>query len=148
MAYMVDSLCKTPLDYNQDKIKKNLINLIDEKVLNTYYENLAKNEKPKEIPAPFMKNIFIDDVNLVWDDVSNSYRSKGKIGIGFIANKPIHKYVDGYMELWRKRSGDLFDLYIKIDESNYFYIGLHPWNSASCIIRFNIQHHDSRTKRI
>lgn len=122
IAYLIDSLGKSPVDVTQNKFKKNFVNFVPEDKLNKYFEDLASGNKPKEIPEAFLKNIFIDEVNFVWDDVSNSYRSKGKIAIGYIAGLPIHKYFDGYMELWRKRSGDLFDLYIKIDEHNYFYI--------------------------
>ena len=50
-----------------------------------------------------------------------SFRSKGKIGIGFAGPQPINVYVDGYIEIQRRRSGDMIDVYLKADDATWYY---------------------------
>jgi hypothetical protein len=125
MALMVDSLTtkKQPVEITLGHYKKVLGSLIEPDVLNKYYTELATSGKPKDLPRPMTKTIFLNDVRLVWDDVSNSYRSIGKIGIGTVYKRQINKYVEGYIEIWRKRSGDIFDIYLKLDEKTFYYFG-------------------------
>lgn len=77
----------------------------------------------KELPEELKHTILLNDVQLVWDDYSNSYQSVGKIGIASINNIQINKKVNGMLELRIKRSGDIFDLYLEIDRRTYYYFG-------------------------
>ena len=63
----------------------------------------------------------IDDITFVYDDSTRSFHSVGKIGIGFINGTPIHKYIDGYIEIWKRFSGDIIDILFYPDENTYFY---------------------------
>jgi hypothetical protein len=38
-------------------------------------------------------------------------------------NRKVNKYVEGYIEIVRKRSGDICDIYLKIDDKNWYYFG-------------------------
>ena len=65
--------------------------------------------------------MLLNDVTLQWNQNSLSFISKGKIGIGFIGNQPLNIYVDGYIELQRKRSGDLLDIYLKANDGTWYW---------------------------
>lgn len=123
MALIADSLGRDSINFRQHEIKERYGYLIDSAKLNKYYKDLATEGKIKDIPTPLTNTIILDEVNLVWDDVSNSYHSTGKIGLGYVSGRPIHKFFDGYIEVWRKRSGDIFDLYLQIDNNTYYYFG-------------------------
>ena len=58
---------------------------------------------------------------MFWNESTSSFRSSGKIGIGFIGVQPINIYVDGNIEIQRRRSGDIIDIYLKADESTWYY---------------------------
>ena len=75
------------------------------------------------MPAELAKTIVLNDVKLKWNDQINAYQSYGKIGVGNILNRKVNKYVEGYVEIVRKRSGDLCDIYLKIDDKNWYYFG-------------------------
>ncbi len=124
MAKMVDSLADARNKFNvaSTYFKRNYSFWLDTVKFNNFYDAKPQTTS-KELPEEFSKNIFISDVNFVWDDVVNSYRSVGKIGIGCIAKKQINKYVDGYIEIYRKRSGDNFDIYLQIDDKTFYYFG-------------------------
>ncbi|MCU0378287.1 MAG: hypothetical protein MUC78_08505 [Bacteroidales bacterium] len=72
---------------------------------------------PKELSFQLMLN----DVNLKWNQNSMSFISEGKIGVGFIGDQPLNIYVDGFIELQRKRSGDLLDIYLKANNNTWYW---------------------------
>jgi hypothetical protein len=75
----------------------------------------------RNLPKEFNYQIFLNDVKLVWNPTTSSFRSVGKIGIGLVGNQPINLYVDGNIEIQRRRSGDMFDIYLKANESTWYY---------------------------
>jgi len=88
-----------------------------------YLEDVSVFGKPKEFPAELQHTFNITHLTLKWNDETNSFQSYGKIGIGNIFNYQINKEVEGYIEIVRKRSGDMMDIYLKLDDKNYFYFG-------------------------
>jgi hypothetical protein len=79
-------------------------------------------EYQSEIPE-LDKSLFLTHVNFKWHQETQSYRSEGKLSLGTINGLPINKKVEGVLELQKKRSGDLFDIYIELDERNWYYFG-------------------------
>lgn len=75
----------------------------------------------KKYPEELEELILLTDVSMKWNPITKSFRSDGKIGIGSIYKKQVNKYVDGYIEIEKKRSGDIFTMYFQIDESTWFY---------------------------
>ena len=68
-----------------------------------------------------LSQLMLNDVNLKWNPNTMSFMSQGKIGIGFIGNQPLNIYVDGWVELQRKRSGDLLDIYLKANDNVWYW---------------------------
>jgi hypothetical protein len=75
----------------------------------------------RAMPKEFNYQLLLNDVTLEWNPNSLSFISKGKIGIGFIGSQPVNVYVDGYVELQRKRSGDLLDIYLKANNGTWYW---------------------------
>jgi hypothetical protein len=75
----------------------------------------------KKLPDELNKPIFFTDVRFIWDKTSRSYKSIGKIGIGNVFKKQINKYVDGYIEIEKKRSGDIMNIYLQLDSKNWYF---------------------------
>jgi len=75
----------------------------------------------KNLPREFTYELLLNEVTLYWNEASSSFRSKGKIGIGFIGNQPVNIYVDGYVDIQRRRSGDMIDIYLKASQSTWYY---------------------------
>lgn len=75
----------------------------------------------KKLPESLKKSIVFNEVKFKWDDDSKSYKSFGKIGISNIDNKQINKYVEGKVELIKKRSGDVFTIYLEVDKNNWYF---------------------------
>lgn len=130
MAHVIDSLASKTDTINifDAYYKKNFANLIQPDSLKLYYQQLTDTAKNKKIQLPSLmaKTIFLDDVSFVYDDTTNSFRSVGKIGIGYIDGRWIHRKIDGYIEIWRKNSGDLIDIYLQPNGSTFYYFGYEP----------------------
>ncbi|MBI4946429.1 MAG: hypothetical protein HY840_08515 [Bacteroidetes bacterium] len=77
--------------------------------------------KFKRFPEELEHSIFFTDVHMVWDDKNNAYVSDKTIGIGFIRKNQINKYVQGKIAMTKKRSGDVLDIYLEIDNNNWYY---------------------------
>ena len=73
------------------------------------------------MPKEFTYNLLLNDVTLYWNEASSSFRSKGRIGIGFVGNQSLNVYVDGFVDIQRRRSGDMIDIYLKADGSTWYY---------------------------
>lgn len=75
----------------------------------------------KNMPKEFNYQILLNDVKLYWNPATASFRSEGKIGIGFVGSIPVNLYTEGYVEIQRRRSGDMIDIYLKPDNSAWYY---------------------------
>ncbi len=116
---MVPSL--KPVNLNSEFYIKGMKDLIGVNAANQMKEDIDLFGTSRSIPKEFNFKILLNDVNLYWNDASSSFRSKGKIGIGYIGTQPVNVYVDGFIEIQRRRSGDMFDIYLKANESTYYY---------------------------
>jgi hypothetical protein len=48
------------------------------------------------------------------------------VGIISVGGKMINKYVETYIEVTKRTSGDLLDIYFKIDGRTWYYFGYNP----------------------
>jgi hypothetical protein len=110
-----------PVKLNNEFYSKGMKNLIGSEAAGQMKEDVDLFGTSKNLPKEFNYEIFLNDVNLYWNEATSSFRSKGKIGIGYIGTQPVNVYVDGYVEIQRRRSGDMFDIYLKADESTWYY---------------------------
>jgi hypothetical protein len=110
-----------PVNLNSDLNKKGMTDLIGSAAATQIKEEMDLFGTSKSLPKEFTYKLLLNDVNLYWNQPTESFRSTGKIGIGFIGNQPINVYVDGYIEIQHRRSGDLVDIYLKADKSTWYY---------------------------
>ncbi|MFB0924644.1 MAG: hypothetical protein QMB65_05090, partial [Vicingaceae bacterium] len=75
----------------------------------------------KKVPSSLEKTLVFNDLKMRWDQDSKSFKSFGEIGLSNIKNKQINKYVTGKVELIKKRSGDILNIYIEVDRNNWYF---------------------------
>lgn len=113
----------------------------------------------RNLPKEFTYELLLNDVKLFWNESTSSFRSTGKIGIGFIGPQPVNIYVDGFVEIQRRRSGDMLDIYLKADNSTWYYFsyfrgvlmtqsGNSAYNSLITSIKANDRKHPESTTRV
>lgn len=109
-----------PVNSASELNKKGMIDLLGQNVASQLKEGTDFGSL-KNLPKEYTYKLLLNDVNLYWNESTSSFRSKGKIGIGFIGPQPINSYVDGFIEIQRRRSGDVFDVYLKGDAATWYY---------------------------
>jgi hypothetical protein len=109
------------VNLNSDLYRKGMKDLIGIDAANKLKEELDLFGTSNDLPKEFNFELLLNDVNLYWNEATSSFRSKGRIGIGYIGTQPVNVYVDGFIEIQRRRSGDMFDIYLKADESTFYY---------------------------
>jgi len=77
----------------------------------------------QNVPEELVHTIMFDKVKFKWKQDSRSYLSQGKLALGSINGNQSHKMIDGYMEVSKRRSGDLLDVYLKLDDRTWYYFG-------------------------
>ena len=75
----------------------------------------------KNIPNELKFKFFIADVKLKWNSKSQSFVSDGDIGIATLGNVQIFRYVPGYIEISKKRSGSILNMYFELGNDWYYF---------------------------
>jgi hypothetical protein len=75
----------------------------------------------KKIPAELQKSLVLSQVKFKWNPETKSYISFGKIGVGNILKEQANRYFDGKIEIIKKRSGDVINIYIELDPNNWYF---------------------------
>jgi hypothetical protein len=110
-----------PLNLNTEYYKKGIKDLLGAGLAEQMQQEMDIFGTSRNITREFVYELLLNEVNLYWNPSTSSFRSKGKIGIGFIGGQPINAYVDGYIEIQRRRSGDMIDIYLKADATTWYY---------------------------
>lgn len=108
-------------DYSNSTFEKSMYDLIeDEKQQEKFFEGLNTLglwERNKEL----YHGMILTDLTLVFDPIAGVYRNKGKFGLAFFGEKPIHLMVNGYIEIDVSRTNTTFEMYFKTDLKDYIY---------------------------
>jgi hypothetical protein len=148
-----------PVNLNSEMYNKGMKDLIGNTAASQVKEEMDLFGTSKSLPKEFNFELLINDVKLHWNEPTSSLRSSGKIGIGFIGPQPINVYVDGYIEIQRRRSGDMIDIYLKADESTWYYFSYfkgvmmtqsvnNSYNTLISNIKLNARKHPDSSVRV
>lgn len=75
----------------------------------------------KKIPKEVRHNIMFSDANMYWEQRTQSFKSDGALGIGVIDKKQVNKYVQGYVQVVRKKGKEKLCMYIEINDNLWYY---------------------------
>ncbi|MGM0666483.1 MAG: hypothetical protein ACQETA_04115 [Bacteroidota bacterium] len=110
-----------PVDISGSKYNMAMQNLIGIDAAARLKEEMDLYGFSGNLPEDFNPELVLNDLKLVWSQEFQSYRSEGRIGLGFIGEQPMNVYVDGFVELQKRRSGDILDIYLKVDDTSWYW---------------------------
>ena len=84
-------------------------------------EDISLYGASKKSSDKLSKTMVLTDVKLKWNQDSRSFIGKGPIGIFSLGKWPVNKYVNGYVEIGRRRSGDVLNLYFELSKGNWYF---------------------------
>lgn len=114
------SVALPKVDLSRKTFRKALYNMVDNAQLPKILGKINQTGTFEEIPKGYESTITFADIKLTWDPVRRSFISTGKLGIGTIGNIQVNRYIDGYIEIFKKRSGDVFNLYLNLGDDKYY----------------------------
>ncbi len=124
MASDLDSLQELEaVDLSDEFYNKGMAQILGTEKANQLQAELGLYGEYQALPSELLFSLFFSRLKLNWDQTTRSYLSEGKIGIGSINGNQIHKQVNGHMALAKRRSGDLFDVYLELDSRTWYYFG-------------------------
>ena len=103
------------------KIKKAFTEILGEKDAEKVVNEINMYGVLRKVPDKLDYTILLTDVKLRYDSISKSFISMGEIGVGNVGKTQVNKYVKGYFQIIKKRSGDIFTLYFELDESEWYF---------------------------
>jgi hypothetical protein len=127
MGREIDSLPDLePVDLTRHRYQLAMRDMLGIDLARKLERELALTGRYGEIPITWKNTIFFNDLPLKWNQDTRSFRYNGKVGIGNIGDIQVNKKVDAYVELVEKGSGDIFDIYLKVDRRTWYYIAYSP----------------------
>lgn len=110
-----------PTDFSRPVFEKGMREMLGKDQADKLISQLNLYGAYKKFPDELKKTFFFSDVKMKWNKDTRSYTSIGKIGIGNMGKTQVNKYVDGRIELVKKRGGDILNIYIELDPNNWYY---------------------------
>ncbi|MEZ5195725.1 MAG: hypothetical protein R2764_04830 [Bacteroidales bacterium] len=100
---------------------KALTDILGEKEAEKIVADLRLFGRFRKYPNELQKTLLFTELKFRWNYASRSYISTGPIGLGSIGKTQINKYVDGYVEIQRKRTGDVLNIYLELENGRSWY---------------------------
>jgi len=112
----------SPVDIQSTVYKKQMYELMGVETTDKMVSEMSLNfGKPRKFPVELNKTIVFTNLMFKWDKESQSYKSMGKIGISNIGNKMINRYVNGHIQIRKRKTGDKVFIYLEISDKEWFY---------------------------
>ncbi|UTW62222.1 hypothetical protein KFE98_19805 [bacterium SCSIO 12741] len=109
------------VDYDNTTYNYGIKTLIGEKEGEKIRSEVALTGKMKRVPDELAKTFYFTNLKLYWNPQKMAFLSSGGIGYGNSLKQQVNKISDGTIMIKKKRSGDIFAIYLKIDKQTWYY---------------------------
>jgi hypothetical protein len=75
----------------------------------------------RNFPEVLDHTLLLTGLQMSWNKDLRSFISHGPIGIGNIGKLPVNKQVKGYLEIGKRRAGDIVNLYIEPQDNLWYF---------------------------
>lgn len=146
---LITNISLNSMKVHENSYKKPIYELLGVEPTDKLLEEMSVNSgQAKKFPEKLNKTLVFSDLTFNWDPKSKSYKSKGKIGVLNIGNRMINKYVNGYIQIKKRRTGDKIFIYLETGENEWFFFTLSGsiMRTISSIHEYNQTIADIKTK--
>ncbi len=110
-----------PIDFDTEVFTHGLQEYVGKKKSDKLITDLSLLGKFKKFPKELEKSLFFTDVQMRWNQETRSYVSIGQLSLSNIKNNVINQKLNGNLEIVKRRSGDIFTLYLEVDAYTWYY---------------------------
>lgn len=75
----------------------------------------------RRIPEEMIHTLVLTDLKMYWNSASNSFVSRGPVGVLGIGRNVVNRYVNGWVELVKRRADDVLTIYLEVGPSQYYF---------------------------
>ncbi|MFW5819676.1 MAG: hypothetical protein ACOCWA_00185 [Bacteroidota bacterium] len=122
----LDSIAVKPVDLTDGFYQQSLSEMIGTDAAERLKADLGLYGEYRNIPEAMNKTLILNNVNLRWSQYARSYRYQGELGVVRLGDRMINRKVNVIMSLTKRASGDLFDIYMVLDDNTWYYFGYNP----------------------
>ena len=110
-----------PLKITETLYEKAIKDIMGQEASDKIISELSLTGNLKKIPQELQSRMFFSNVTFKWDEETESYLSQGKLGLVSTGKKQIFLSLNGRIQLIRKRGGDVLNIYLELDDANWFF---------------------------
>jgi hypothetical protein len=111
----------TGVDINSEVYLNLLNNLIGDKAATELLYELNTTGQVKRLPLQIVKSILLTDLTMSWNPDLRSFISTGPFGVAGIQKDLINRQVTGYVEIGKRRTGDILNIYIETSPVDWYF---------------------------
>ncbi len=105
----------------ETSFKQSMIELVDTVQTNRMLSDLTVPNRARVFPEIMQHKFLFGNVKLKWNTKTHSYRTFDRFAMVGIGNRGLYKYINGYIELIKKRSGETLYIYLEPSEREWFF---------------------------
>jgi hypothetical protein len=110
-----------PVPFEGDLFNHGIIELLGKERGDAALSELNLHGNYKRFPDELEKNLVLNEVNLTYNKQAKAYLSQGMIGVGNILKTEIFRYMNGHVQISKKRGRDILDIYLEADPNTWYY---------------------------
>ncbi|MGD0711859.1 MAG: hypothetical protein ABR968_11855, partial [Bacteroidales bacterium] len=100
---------------------KSITEQLGTKAADKLISEIAMNGSFKKIPSDLEHTFILGGIQMKWNQATNSFVSVGPIGLVSMGKNQINKYVNGYIEVIKKKSSQEFNIYLEFDTGDWYF---------------------------
>lgn len=109
------------LDVADNNYTRSLREFVGQNEANNILSELGLYGQYRKFPEILDHTIVLAGLQMSWNKDLRSYISKGLVGISNLGKFPVNKLVKGYVEIGKRRAGDIINLYFEPSENQWYF---------------------------
>lgn len=111
----------TALDIGKTKYEKAIVEALPQVKADNLISELNIQGQLKKIPEELRPLFYFADAKWVWNEDEEAFQTQGKLGLMNMGKREVFRYIKGKIEIQKKRSFDVFNMYLEIDPDTWYY---------------------------
>ncbi len=109
------------LDITKTKYEKAIVETLPQADADKLISELNIQGQLKKIPEELRSLFYFADAKWLWNEEDEAFQTLGKLGLMNMGKREVFRYVKGKIEIQKKRSFDVFNMYLEIEPSTWYY---------------------------
>ena len=124
LKFFTDDLASNNLkatNLNDPIYRSGLIALVGQQQASRLISEVSTFGVYRKFPEELDRTLVLSDLKLSWNPDLRSFISSGPIGISNIRKEPVNKYTSGFVEIGKRRNGDILNVYLELTPSVWYF---------------------------